>query len=74
MLGSSETLRDDDDAFSTADRKNKIYSKLGGSLQGGYNLPTSRLSALESPPMTPALSGHGSPSELEMKFPFMAGR
>ncbi len=67
VLGLSETLRDYDDAFSTADRKNKIYSKLGGSLQGGYNLPTSRLSALEAPPMTPALSGHGSPSELEMQ-------
>ena len=67
LLGSSESLRDYDDAFAVTDRKNKMYSKLGGSLQGGYNLPTSRLANLDSPAQT-ALSGVPiTSSELEMQ-------
>lgn len=68
VLGSSESLRDYDDAFTVADRKNKIYSKLGASLQGGYNLPTSRFSSLDAPPPL-ALPSHVpvNSSELEMQ-------
>ncbi len=45
LLGSSETLRDYDDAFSIADRKNKMYAKLGSALPGGYDLPALRTAA-----------------------------
>ncbi len=67
VLGSSETLRDYDDAFAASDRKNKIYCKLGTSLQGGYNLPMTRLSNLEVLTPTPASYVPLGISELEMQ-------
>ena len=39
LLGMSETLRDYGDSFATIDRKNKIYSKIGTSVPGGYRMP-----------------------------------
>jgi two-component system, chemotaxis family, CheB/CheR fusion protein len=40
LLGMSETLRDYDDAFATADRKNKIYSRIVGTgYPASYRLP-----------------------------------
>lgn len=43
LLGMSETLRDYDDWFSPVDRKNKIYTKIGTSLPGGYHMPMHRI-------------------------------
>ncbi len=39
LLGMSEGLRDYGDAFATADRKHKIYTKVGGSLSPGLATP-----------------------------------
>ncbi len=67
ILGSSESLREYDDAFTPTDRKNKIYSKLGASLQGGYNLPTSRFTGRETPSPKPFTHPVGTGSEQEMQ-------
>ena len=67
VLGSSETLRDYDEAFAASDRKNKVYCKLGTSLQGGYNLPITRVSNLEVLTPTPASYVPIGISELEMQ-------
>jgi two-component system CheB/CheR fusion protein len=39
LLGMSETLREYSGMFSTVDRKNKIYTKIGSSTGGGFDLP-----------------------------------
>jgi len=39
LLGSSETLRDFDDAFTVTDRKYKVYQRKSGALGDAYRLP-----------------------------------
>lgn len=67
LLGTSETLREYDEWFTPVDRKNKIYSKLGSSMPGGYNLPMHR--QVRSAQVQSMQSGHPDQlwSELEMQ-------
>lgn len=46
LLGMSETLREYDDWFTPLDRKNKIYSKIGTGVPGGYRLPIHHVPSL----------------------------
>ncbi|MBB6143083.1 two-component system CheB/CheR fusion protein [Silvibacterium bohemicum] len=39
LLGMSESLRDYGDFFNAFDRKNKIYSKIGGMISSGHRFP-----------------------------------
>ena len=45
LLGSSETLRDFDDAFTIVDRKQKIHQRKGGNLSESYRIPLHQLPA-----------------------------
>lgn len=42
LLGTSETLREYDEWFSPIDRKNKIYTKIGSPMPGGFTLTRER--------------------------------
>jgi two-component system CheB/CheR fusion protein len=67
LLGMSETLRDYHEEFSLVDRKNKIYTKLGASMPGGYHLPMHRILGQLDPTMTQS-HNHGQVwSDLELQ-------
>ncbi len=67
LLGSSESLREYDHAFTMIDRKNKIYSKVGATLPGGYDLPVLRSAAPTYVPDTMPPGNLQALSELEMQ-------
>lgn len=67
LLGMSETLREYDDWFTPMDRKNKIYSKVGTGLAGGYHLPMHRISSSRTPEAQPGFHPDQIWSELELQ-------